>query len=99
MPFYVAFAAFNPHTKEEVLAIENFLDKLLILVAGLRTASKKKQSAHIIVITSAFQAIFNLHQMPQKLKCQSSPIAVICHLNLERDQAFHRHLAVAQYYK
>ncbi len=33
LPLYVAFAAFNPHTKEEVLAIENPLDKPLILVA------------------------------------------------------------------
>lgn len=33
LPLYVAFAAFNPHTKEEVLAIENSLDKPLILVA------------------------------------------------------------------
>ena len=33
LPLYVAFAAFNPHTKEEVLAIENSFDKPLILVA------------------------------------------------------------------
>lgn len=33
LSLYVAFAAFNPHTKEEVLAIENPLDKPLILVA------------------------------------------------------------------
>lgn len=33
LPLYVAFAAFDPHTKEEVLAIENSFDKPLILVA------------------------------------------------------------------
>lgn len=33
LPLYVAFAAFNPHTKEDVLVIEHSLDKPLILVA------------------------------------------------------------------
>lgn len=46
LPLYVAFAAFNPHTQEKVLDIEDSLDKPLILVADSQQEETERAYYH-----------------------------------------------------